>query len=398
MSEIFDAKAFLQEKIKGIKRIIGPAKALVAVSGGVDSTTSAVLTHKAIGANLVCFFIDDNFMRIGETKRVKQILSSPPLSLPVKVLDEKKRFMGSLMGLKDAEEKRKAFRDTFYNVLSEAVRREKCKYLVQGTIKADVLETAQGVKTQHNVLEQIGINPLDRFGFEVVEPLVSLYKFQVREVSRLLGIPEEISERQPFPGPGLSIRVVGEINEEKLDEVKKATAIVEEDLKDVGADQYLAAILENDFKHKADQTVRTTIASIQGHRSLELRMQFLHQKGTGMAGKNRVYGNISVITPAEREGGVTEIEHDLLRRVQSTIQSHRPELTHSLFHIKSRESGNYLIALRAVKTRDFMTAEVAEVPWSVLLEVSDKILKACPKVAGVYFDITPKPPATIEYE
>ncbi|MCJ7574917.1 hypothetical protein MUO93_11775, partial [Candidatus Bathyarchaeota archaeon] len=238
----FDAQLFVEKQVTAVREVLGCEKALIAVSGGVDSTVSAAITHRAIGGNLACVFIDDNFMRLGEPERVRQLLSSPPLSLPMKVLDERGRFMKALNGLRDAEEKRKAFRDTFYSALSDAARREGCRYLVQGTIKADVEETAAGIKTQHNILEQIGINPVERYGYRVVEPLVALYKWQVREVARFLGMPEELSERQPFPGPGLSVRVVGEITPEKLEEQKKATRIVEDALAPHEPSQYFAAI------------------------------------------------------------------------------------------------------------------------------------------------------------
>jgi GMP synthase (glutamine-hydrolysing) len=142
--------------------------------------------------------------------------------VPIKIVNVRERFLQAMKGLRNAEEKRKAFRETFYQVLGETAKKEDCKILVQGTIKADILETVGGVKTQHNVLEQVGINPMERFGFKVVEPLVTLFKEQVRTVARHLGFPSEFSERQPFPGPGLSVRVVGEIRVQKLETLKKS--------------------------------------------------------------------------------------------------------------------------------------------------------------------------------
>ncbi|MGD8506747.1 MAG: ATP-binding protein, partial [Candidatus Bathyarchaeota archaeon] len=224
--QAFNPEEFSNNQVAKIKKLIGNDKALIAVSGGVDSVTSAVLTYQAIGDNLLCVILDDAFMREDEPQHVTDLVSQPPIKLPMKILDVQKRFLNALKGLQDAEEKRKVFRETFYKVLGETAEKEGCKILVQGTIKADIVETTGGVKTQHNVLEQIGINTTERYGFEVVEPLVSLYKEQVRMVARHLGIPSEISERQPFPGPGLSVRVVGEINADKLDSEKKATSIV----------------------------------------------------------------------------------------------------------------------------------------------------------------------------
>ncbi|MEM2518449.1 MAG: ATP-binding protein, partial [Candidatus Bathyarchaeia archaeon] len=239
--ESFNPEKFVEAQIVEIRKAIGGERALVAVSGGVDSTTCAVLTRKAIGENLVCVILDDAFMREGEPEKVAEILSKEPFKVPVKIVDVRERFFNAMKGLRDAEEKRKKFRETFYTVLSETAKRENCRVLVQGTIRADVVETVGGVKTQHNVLEQIGINPVEKFGFKVVEPLLMLYKEQVRMVARCLGLPPEVSERQPFPGPGLSVRVVGEIRPDKLETLKKATTIVEGALAEHKPSQYFAA-------------------------------------------------------------------------------------------------------------------------------------------------------------
>jgi GMP synthase (glutamine-hydrolysing) len=395
MSEGFDARSFVQQQVRAIKRAVGDSKVLIAVSGGVDSTVSAVLTHRAVGDNLVCIFIDDNFMRLGEPQRVKDVLSAPPLSLPVKVLDERARFMAALKGLKDAEEKRKAFRETFYQVLGEAVKNERCTYLVQGTIRADVVETAGGIKTQHNVLEQIGINPVERFGFRVLEPLVSLYKDQVREVARLLGAPREVSERQPFPGPGLSIRVVGEIRPEKLEELRRATAAVEEALGSLGADQYFAAIFDGAYEEEDAEALRLEAASALGVAAARLKVGVLREKGTGMLSGKRTYGKIAAVSV---QGKVVEVGWEKLRGLQRALQAAHPDVTRVLYQIGETAEGGYLLVVRAVKTRDYITAEVAEAPWTLLKKTAKGVFDACHAISGVYFDITPKPPATIEFE
>jgi len=389
MSEGFDVKVFVERQIQTIKRTVGDSKVLIAVSGGVDSTVSAVLTHRAVGDNLVCIFIDDNFMRLGEPQRVKEALSAPPLNLPVKVLDERKRFMDALEGLRDAEEKRKAFREAFYQVLGDAVKEERCIYLVQGTIKADVVETVGGIKTQHNVLEQIGIDPVERFGFKVIEPLVSLYKYQVREVARFLGAPLEVSERQPFPGPGLSIRVVGEIGPEKLEELRKATVIVEESFGNLRADQYFAAIFDEAYEEELHEAASALDSASR------LKVSILRDRGTGMLGGERAYGKIVTVSGSE---GVAEASWGKLRRLQRDLQAAYPEVTRILYEIGRRSKGEYLLAIRAVRTKDYITAEVAEAPWNLLKKVAEGVLEACPNVSKVYFDITPKPPATIEFE
>lgn len=243
--QIFDPKEFASNQIEKIKNLIGEGKALIAVSGGVDSTTSAVLTHEAIGDNLICVILDDAFMREREPEKVADTLSRSPLNLPVEVVDVRERFLSALSGIKDAEEKRKAFRETFYRTLADIAKEKMCEYLVQGTILADILETKGGIKTQHNILEQIGIHPDEKYGFKIVEPLASLLKWQVREVARYLGIPKVISERQPFPEPGLAVRIVGEITEEKLNTVKRATSIVESEIYPFEPSQYFPAVIDN---------------------------------------------------------------------------------------------------------------------------------------------------------
>jgi len=396
MSEL-DVPIFVEKQVEAVKRTLGGEKALIAVSGGVDSTVSAVITHRAVGENLVCVFIDDNFMRLGEPEKVREILSAPPLRLPVKILDKRERFMEALSGLSDAEEKRKAFRETFYRTLSEAARREGCKFLVQGTIKADVIETEGGIKTQHNVLEQIGIDPVERFGFKVIEPVAALFKYQVREVARYFGAPSDVSERQPFPGPGLSVRAVGEITHENLEELKKATAIVEEGFKAHDPDQYFAAIFSGET-YEAPDELKSDIAEVLNLRASQLNIEFLKEKGTGIGNGERAYGPVAVVQASDQSGESMYLGYGELGEIRKRVQDRIPDVTRVLYFVEGEEKEGYVIALRAVKTRDFITAVSAEIPWSTLNHVSTGIFNACSKVSSVYFDVTPKPPATIEFE
>lgn len=396
----FNPQKFVERQTREIKKAVGEKRALIAVSGGVDSTTSAVLTHRAIGDNLLCIMLDDAFMRTGEPERVAQLLSQPPLNLAIKVLDVQKRFLQALKGLQDAEEKRKAFREAFYTTLGETAEKEGCRFLVQGTIYADIIETAGGIKTQHNVLSQIGISPTERYGFKVIEPLALLYKGQVRQVARHLGVPPEISERQPFPGPGLSVRVVGEIKVEKLETLKKATALTEETLVKHRPDQYFAAIINDE--EKAEQTSRRPVRE-KAARFLNLPLgrvsaKILRDKATGIKSGERQYGEIVAIK-AQTNSRVHQPPIENLVELQTEIITENPSLTRVLYAIhEAQRKQPYLIAIRAIQTRDFMTAQVADIPWTTLKETARKILEACPNVSSIYLDITPKPPATIEME
>lgn len=309
----FNPREFIEHAVEEIRRTVGDSRAVAACSGGVDSTVAAVLAQRALGDRLTAVYINDGFRREGEPEWAVGMLRG--LGLDVLLVDARREFLEAVRGLRDAEEKRKAFRHTFYSVLGRVAREVGARYLVQGTIAADVVETVRGVKTQHNVLVQLGLDPR-AYGFEVVEPLRELYKPQVRELARFLGLPPEVSERMPFPGPGLLVRVVGEVTEEKLEVARKATRIVEEEFAGLGAFQAFAAVLEG--------------------------------RATGIAGGERRYG--------------------------------------------------YIVAVRAVRSEDALTAEPLEVPFELLRRVADRITREVPGVVRVLYEVTGKPPATIEYE
>jgi len=397
----FNAKEFVEKQVKEIRDALGNQRALIAVSGGVDSCTCAVLVHLAIGSNLLCVMLDDAFMRLGEPKRVAELLSRPPLNLPIKVLNVQERFLVEMRGLRDAEEKRKVFRETFYRVLSEAAQREGIKYLVQGTILADIVETAGGVKTQHNVLSQVGIHPKDRYGFQVVEPLQTLFKGSVREVARYLGLPKEISERQPFPGPGLSVRVVGEIKRDKLDSLKRASEIAEEQLAKHAPSQYFAVILDNLERPRSEEEnrIKSLATEFLNLPAAKVEVTVFEDKATGVKQGNRVYGEVVAIKALREAGQVIEVPVPDLVRLQDKIMMENPSFTRVFYLVsEKRQNQPYVVGVRAIQTDDFLTAKVAEVPWSTLKKIAAKINDTCANVSAVYYDVTPKPPATIEME
>jgi len=396
----FNPKEFTQKQVKEIKKLVGNERTLIAVSGGVDSTTSAVLTYKAIGKNLLCVMLDDAFMREGEPQRIAQIVSQPPINLPIKILDVQERFLTALKGLQDAEEKRKAFRETFYKVLSETAQEEGCKMLVQGTIKADIVETTGGVKTQHNVLEQMGINTVERYGFKVVEPLLALYKWQVRIVARHVGVPPEIAERQPFPGPGLSVRVVGEIRRDKLDSEKKATVIVEENFEKHNPSQYFAAIIDNKtVSYSGGTHIQEVAARLLNVPSRHLSVKVFEAKATGVKEGKRKYGGIAALKAQTANSNFHNPSLSSLFAFQAKIVTEDPFFTRIVYAIKEKApEQSYAVVLRSIQTRDFLTAKVSEIPWTTLNKTADRILELCPNVSAVYYDVTPKPPATVEME
>jgi len=306
-------KKSIEQRINEIKETVGSEKAISALSGGVDSSACTVLAHRAIGSNLKVIFIDDGLMREKEPEQVSEAFRE--LGIEVDIIDAQDEFFQALKGKIDPEEKRKAFRSTFYTVFGREVLKSEAKFLVQGTIAADIIETKGGVKTQHNILEQIGIDPEKGFGFKVVEPVKDLFKHQVREVAKELGLPEMIYSRMPFPGPGLATRVVGEVTPERVSLVRRATRIVEEEIESLKPFQAFAVLLSD--------------------------------RGTGIEEGKRKFGEIVIV--------------------------------------------------RSVESKDAMTAEPTQMPWEVLMKISKRITGEIPEVVRVAYEITPKPPATIEY-
>jgi GMP synthase (glutamine-hydrolysing) len=308
-----NAKKFCSDQIAEIKKTVGDGTAISALSGGVDSSTCTVLAHRALGDKLKAIFIDDGLMREGEPADVRAVFAK--LGIKVDIVAAADEFFAGLAGKLDPEEKRKAFRQTFYSVFGREVLRSGARHLVQGTIKADIIETQGGVKTQHNILEQIGIDPEKGFGFKVIEPLKELFKHEVRVVAKALGLPERIFGRMPFPGPGLMTRVLGNVTPERVAVVRKATRIVEEGIKGLKPFQAFAVLLAD--------------------------------KGTGIVDGKRKFGDIIII--------------------------------------------------RSVESRDAMTARPTPIPWDVLMKMSRRMVKEIPSVIRVAYELTAKPPATIEY-
>ncbi len=242
--EELNPKKFIEEKVKDISSKVGNDLAINALSGGVDSSAVTILGHKALGDRLKTYFIDNGLMREGEPEHIVSMFKN--LGVSVEIVNSKEIFFNALRNITDPEEKREAITKAFYkDVFGDLVKKGGAKYLFQGTILTDVDETIAGIKRQHNVFEQLGIDPEDAFGYRILEPLVQLRKPAVREVARALGLSEETYNRPPFPGPALAARVIGEVRPERVETVRKATRIVEEELKDSGAFQYLAILHED---------------------------------------------------------------------------------------------------------------------------------------------------------
>ncbi len=310
---------FIEIEMQKIREQVGEKKVLCALSGGVDSSVVAVLIHKAIGDQLTCIFVDHGLLRKGEADSVMKTFSEG-FHMNVIKIDAKERFMEKLRGVSDPEKKRKIIGNEFIYVFDdEAKKLEGIDFLAQGTLYTDIIEsgtkTAQTIKSHHNV----GGLPED-MNFTLIEPLNTLFKDEVRALGTELGIPNDIVWRQPFPGPGLGIRVLGEITEEKLEIVRESDAILREEIKNAGLDREIWQYF----------TVLPDIRSV------------------GVMGDARTY--------------------------------------------------DYTIGIRAVTSIDGMTSDWARIPWDVLQVISTRIVNEVSHVNRVVYDITSKPPATIEWE
>lgn len=243
-SENLNLEKFIEEKVREIANTVGEGMAINALSGGVDSSVVTVLGHRALKDRLRTVFIDNGLMREGEPECIQEIFGK--MGIPVEIIDARDTFFDALLSVTDPEEKREAITQTFYkNVFGKIVWESDAKYLLQGTILTDVDETIAGIKRQHNVFEQLGIDPKETFGYHIIEPVIQLRKDGVRKVGKALGLPEEIFNRIPFPGPALSARVIGEATQERIELVRKATTIVEKVLSGTGAFQYMAILHED---------------------------------------------------------------------------------------------------------------------------------------------------------
>ncbi|HPC94334.1 MAG TPA: asparagine synthase-related protein [Sedimentisphaerales bacterium] len=239
-----NTEQFIAAKVAEIREAVGSGTAINALSGGVDSSTVTMLGHRALGARLRTVFVENGLMRQGEPEQVVQFFRD--LGVPVEVVDAREEFFAALQGITDPEEKREAITQTFYrHVFGRLVKASGAKCLLQGTILTDVDETVAGIKRQHNVFEQLGIDPQEAFGYRIVEPLIQLRKDGVRKVGKALGLPIALFDRIPFPGPALAARVIGEATPQRIAMVRGATAVVERLLKDTGAFQYMAILHED---------------------------------------------------------------------------------------------------------------------------------------------------------
>ena len=299
---------FIDDAVESIREQIGDDNAIIALSGGVDSSVAATLAYRAIGDQLTPVYVDTGLMRKGETDQIRETFSFMD---SLQIVDASERFFDALEGVTDPEAKRKAIGEQFIREFEREAKETDAKQLVQGTIYPDRIESEGNIKSHHTVGGLPDVVDFDG----IVEPVRDLYKDEVREVARELELEEIISERMPFPGPGLAVRVIGEVTPEKVEVAREACHVVEEELEEYEPWQAFGAVIG---------------------------------KATGVKGDNRVHG--------------------------------------------------WVVAVRSVESRDGMTARAQEIDWQTLQRIQSRITGENENVARVVYDVTHKPPATIEYE
>jgi GMP synthase (glutamine-hydrolysing) len=309
-----NAKRFIEEEAQNISDIVGGGLAINALSGGVDSAAVTMLGHVALGKCLRTYFVENGLMRKDEAKQVVALFKSK--GVKVNVVDARREFMAALKGITDPEEKREAVTQTFYKkVFGRLVRESGAKFLLQGTILTDVDETVAGIKRQHNVFEQLGIDPQKAFGYKILEPLVTLRKDGVRKIAKALGLPKTLYQRMPFPGPALAARVLGEVTGEKLDLVRKATAITEQELKGVRAFQYLAILHE-------DRVTGMRLGKREFGRQIEIRCWDSHDarkaRPTNLSYKKLTRMAARIVSEVP---GVVSVTYNITSKPPSTIEA-----------------------------------------------------------------------------
>jgi GMP synthase (glutamine-hydrolysing) len=306
-------KAFMQEQVESIRKTVGDGTAVVALSGGVDSSVVTILGHLALGPRLKAYFIENGIMRAGEARAIVSLFKK--LGVRAELVDARVQFFAALAGVTDPEQKREAITQTFYKtVFGPLVWQSGARFLLQGTNYTDVEETVAGIKRQHNVLAQLGIDTEKVYGYQVLEPVIQLRKTGVRLVAKALGLPKSIYARPPFPGPALAARVIGEVTPERVEIVRAATKIVESTLADTRAFQYLAILHED--------------------------------RVTGIRNKKREFG--------------------------------------------------YQIEVRCWDSTDAVTGTPTRLGWPTLEKLAQRITRGVPGVVSVTYNITRKPPSTIE--
>lgn len=314
-------QGFVAKSIAKIKKDAGRDKVICALSGGVDSSVAATMVHRAIGKNLTCIYVDTGLMRQGETERLKTVFKNH-LHMNFKVIHAEKQFLKKLKNVTDPEQKRKTIGELFIRVFEQQARKlGKIKYLVQGTLYTDAVTSGvsiggkhtASIKSHHNV----GGLP-EKMNLKLIEPLRELYKDEVRQIGRMLGLHKSITERQPFPGPGLGVRIIGEITKERADTLRLADAIVCEEVEKSGQkiEQYFAVLPD--------------------------------LKSVGVQGDARTYG--------------------------------------------------HPIIIRALTSKELLTVDWARLPHELLAKISTRITNEVPGINRVVYDITSKPPATVEWE
>ncbi|MEM2865342.1 MAG: 7-cyano-7-deazaguanine synthase, partial [Candidatus Bathyarchaeia archaeon] len=397
----WDIKAFIDAAIKDISAKVGSEKAIIAVSGGVDSTTAAALASRALGDRLTCVHVNHGLMRKDESEEVVKLLKDVGLN-PL-YIDAEEKFLNALRGAFRPDDKRRVIGRLFIEEFERVASEVGARWLIQGTIAPDVIESTRGearrrsdrghgglIKIHHNVA---GLPK--GMELKLIEPLSPLFKYQVRALARGLGLPRELTERQPFPGPGLGCRISGGITKAKLRLLREVNEIVEDELAAYKPSQYFAILLTGRVKARSSEA-ESIASKYLGRR---VRAYQLMDEAVGVKGDERVTGNPICVSVNDDPRILDGLPWINLLKMQNEITGAIREVCRVLIQVNGSiglERRGYGIAIRAVETLDFMTATPCEVSFIHLSEVGGEILERFNGISFICYEITTKPAATIE--
>ncbi len=391
----WEIENFLENKILEIKNLVADGKAVTAVSGGVDSTLAAVIASKALNNKLICVHVNTGLLRKNESENVIRELEE--VGLKVKYVDISKKVLKEIKEIKNSNEKRLFIGKIFIKEFERIAKEEGAKWLIQGTIAPDIIESTRGmaearkgikhggfIKIHHNV----GGLPKN-MELKLIEPLSTLFKYQVRELGKKIGLPKKIIWRQPFPGPGLACRILGEVNKEKIELLREITDVVEKELKKYKPSQYFAALVDNNLK--LSSVVSEKVSSLL---KKEVQCFIFKNKAVGVKGDQRILGNILGIKD-EIETWIKTKWLNILK-MQNKITGVFKDICRVVIFLNSPSTKKYGVILRAVDTLDFMTAIPTEISFKHLSELALNIANKQLEVGFIGYEVTSKPPATIE--
>jgi GMP synthase (glutamine-hydrolysing) len=394
LEEVFDAERFIRGNLSEINSAVGGERILLACSGGVCSNVMATLVLKATGESKInSLFVDTGFMRENEVERVSEILTRAPLKLDLKVMNARKQFMRSVERAETSIQKKKMFYEVFNGILRDFAAEQKAGVIIMGTAATGRAPEipSESPRSKPNSKS----NPL------LLEPLIDLNRGQVLDVARKLELPPRLTDANPFPAPGLMIRVAGKVNDDKIKEVKQATNIVEEELQYVKPSQYFAAIIEErDEVEPKIEKIKERISDLLDVGTSQVEVKVPQSRVAGLEdGRSVDQKALAIRVTLLKSKELLEPDYESLTELSAELKHRHKDFTRFFYSVTEKpKNGKYMAIIRAVETEDFTKARIARLDFGKLRSIATRIMNESGKISSVYYDLTSNPPAMIEVE